>query len=142
MVGIPWEKTVEWVGIVSGCIIKKDGRYLLVQEKQKKVYGLWNIPAGYVDKGETIEQAALREVKEEAGYQVEIEQKIGVYQVKTKEPVKHIFKAHIISGQLRIQPEEILDAKWFTYKEIKKLNENGKFRSSAVFDALGKVEKL
>ncbi len=35
-----WEDTVEWVGIIAGCIIKQDGKYLLVQEKQPKAYGL------------------------------------------------------------------------------------------------------
>ncbi len=53
-----WEDTVAWVGVVAGCVIRRDSTYLLVQEKQKKAYGLWNLPAGYVDKGETIEQAA------------------------------------------------------------------------------------
>ena len=62
-----WRESVEWVGIVAGCLIEKDGRYLLVQEKQPKVYGLWNLPAGYVDKGEAIRQAAIREAKEESG---------------------------------------------------------------------------
>lgn len=59
-------------GVVAGCVIKKDGNYLLVQERQPKVYGKWNLPAGHVDKDETIEQAAVREAKEETGYEVEL----------------------------------------------------------------------
>lgn len=55
-----WQESVELVGIVAGCLLMKDGKYLLVQEKRKKVHGLWNLPAGYTDKGETIQQAAVR----------------------------------------------------------------------------------
>ena len=55
-----WAKTVQWVGVVAGCLIEKDGRYLLVQEKQARAYGLWNLPAGYVDKGEALEAAGCR----------------------------------------------------------------------------------
>ena len=53
------------VPVVAGCVIQKDGKYLLVQEKQQKVYGLWNLPAGHVDEGETFEEAAIRESQEE-----------------------------------------------------------------------------
>ena len=40
--------------IITGGIIEKDGKFLLVQEAQEKVYGKWNIPAGHLDFNETI----------------------------------------------------------------------------------------
>jgi ADP-ribose pyrophosphatase YjhB (NUDIX family) len=87
-------------------------RDLLVQEKQEKVYGKWNIPAGYVDKDEEVEHAAIREVKEESGYDVELDGLIGIYHDTTKEPVKQVYKAHIVGDDLKIQEDEILNAKW------------------------------
>lgn len=47
------------VEVVAGVVIKQDGKYLLLQEKQPKAYMLWNFPAGKVDIGETFEQTAI-----------------------------------------------------------------------------------
>jgi 8-oxo-dGTP diphosphatase len=137
-----WEKTVEWVGIVAGCVVKKDGKYLLVQEKQTKVYGLWNLPAGHVDKGETIEQeqAAIREVKEETGYDVALGEQIGIYHERPGTPVKHIFSAEINGGELKIQEDEILDVKWLSLEEVKVLKETDKLRTSWIWDVITRVE--
>ena len=135
-----WENSVEWIGVVAGSVIKKDGKYLLVQEKQPKAYGLWNLPAGYVDKGEEVEAAAVREAKEESGYDVKLDGLIGLYHETTKEPVKHIFRAHIVGGELRAQEDEILDVKWLTYDEVKTLNSEGKLRAAFIFEVISKVE--
>lgn len=136
-----WLESIEQVGLVCGCVLEKDGKYLLVQEKQGKVYGLWNLPAGYVDKGETLEEAAKREVKEECGYDVKVGELILVHHHDAKVPVKHAFNAEIIGGELKIQPEEILDAKWLTFKEIETLNDEGKIRSPWIWEAINMVEK-
>ena len=136
-----WEASVEWVGIVAGCLVKKDDKYLLVQEKQPKVYGLWNLPAGYVDKGESIEDAAIREVKEETGFDVELGAEIAIYHESTKKPVKHIFSATITGGQLTPQENEILDVKWLFYEEIKELNDSGKLRAPWIWDIVTKSQK-
>lgn len=59
-----FEASIAWSRVVAACVIKdSDNRYLLVQEAQPKVYRLWNLPAGHVDRGETIEDAAVREAK-------------------------------------------------------------------------------
>jgi ADP-ribose pyrophosphatase YjhB (NUDIX family) len=94
------EKEVIRVPIVAGVVIKKDGRYLFVQEKQPSAYGLWNFPAGRVDVGETIEEAAIREAKEESGYDIELIRKIDIFQENAQEPAKHAFEARIIGGDL------------------------------------------
>lgn len=135
-----WAKTVEWVGVVAGCVIQQDDRYLMVQEKQPKVYGLWNLPAGYVDKDEEVEHAAVREAKEETGYDVKLDGLVGVYHDTTKEPVKHVYRAHIIGGELAVEEDEILDVAWLTYDEIKDLNKEGKLRARFIFEAISSVE--
>jgi len=66
-----FEASIAWSRVVAACVIRdKSGKYLLVQEAQPKVYGLWNLAAGHVDKGESIEKAAVREAKEETGLDV------------------------------------------------------------------------
>lgn len=109
--------------VVGAVIIKRENKYLLVQEKQEKAYGLWNFPAGKVDKGESFEQAAIREAKEETGYDVELVRKIGIFQTMPEHAVKHVFEAKIIGGELNFPKDEMLDAQWFTFEEIKKMKD-------------------
>jgi len=66
------EKEFVKTPIAAGVVIKQNNKYLLVQERMTSQYGLWNWPAGKVDVGETIEEAAIREGKEETGYDVEL----------------------------------------------------------------------
>jgi 8-oxo-dGTP pyrophosphatase MutT (NUDIX family) len=136
-----WEQSVQWIGVVAGSIVRQDGKYLMVQEKQPKVYGLWNVPAGYVDRGEDVENAAVREAKEETGYDIKLDGLFSLYHDTTNEPVKHIYLAHTVGGELKPQEGEILDVKWLTYQEIIQLNSNGKIRAPWIFDAITKVEK-
>lgn len=136
-----WRKAIEAIeqhGIVAGCVIEQDGTFLLVQEKQEHVKGQWNLPAGRVDDGESAEQAAAREAKEETGFDVSITKHLGVYRVSTDEIVKHTFLADITGGDLQIDPEELLDAQWFDYDDIKQLNAQGKIRDSWVIEAIEK----
>lgn len=135
-----WEKSVQWIGIVAGCVIKQDGKYLLVQEKQQKAYGLWNVPAGYVDKGEAIEHAAIREVKEETGFIVELDGLVGMYHENATRPLKYAYRARITGGELKAEPDEILDVKWLTFDEVTELSETKKLRADWVFDAISRVE--
>ncbi len=135
------EKEIIKVAVVAGCVIKKDGKYLLVQEKQEKVYGLWNLPAGRVDIGDTIEQTAVKEAKEETGFDIELIRKIDIFQESATEPPKHAFEAKIIYGELKYPEDEILDARWFLFSEIEALRKSGKLRSGWVFSAISSVEK-
>ena len=124
--------------VVAGVVIKKDGKYLLLQEKQPKAYGLWNFPAGKVDIGESFEQTAIREAKEESGYDVELTKKIGIFQTIPTHAAKHTYEAKIIGGELNFPPDEILDAKWFTFDEIKQMKD--KLREGWVLDAINILE--
>jgi ADP-ribose pyrophosphatase len=133
-----WEQSIERVGIVAGCMLKKDGKYLLVQEKQPSDYGLWCLPVGHVDKGEEIETAAVREVKEETGLDVRLIKEIALYHESAIKKVKHIFSAEIIGGELIAQEKEILDVKWLSFNEIERLNSEGKIRRPWVWDVIQK----
>ena len=58
--------------IVAGCIPEWEGQILLCRRGIEPRHGLWTIPAGFMENGETIEQAAARETLEEACADVEI----------------------------------------------------------------------
>lgn len=130
----------EAVGVVVGCLIKLNGKYLLVQEVKSEDYGLWIIPAGHVDKGESLEASAMREAKEESGYDVKIIQEVALIHETASKTVKHVFEAQVVGGELMPREGEILDAKWLTYDEVKALNQAGKLRRPWVWDVIRKDE--
>lgn len=133
-----WEASIERVGVVVGCLLKQDGKYLLVQENQPSARGLWNLPAGHVDKNEELEVAAIRETKEETGLEVQLIEQVGLYHEKAAKSVKHVFSAEIIGGELKSQEGEILDVKWLTFDEITQLNDDHKIRAPWVWDSVQK----
>ncbi len=135
------EKQVIKTDVVAGVVIKQDGKYLLVQEncpERKEVHETWNLPAGRVDVGDTIEITAVKEAKEESGFNVELIRKLDIFQYTATEAVKHAFEAKIIGGGLKYPEDEILDAKWYTFDEIKNMKD--KLRNIWVFDAISIVE--
>lgn len=106
--------------IIVGGVVEKDGKYLLVQEAQEKCRGKWNIPAGHLDPNETIFDAAKREVKEECGFDVELTGACQIGTIKREDDawVSVIFSTRVLNSDIKFDPNEILDAKWFTYEEI------------------------
>lgn len=66
---------------------------------------------------------AIKEAKEEAGYDVELIRKLDIFQANAQSPVKHVFEAKIIGGKLEWPKDEILQAKWFTRQEIQNMQD-------------------
>ncbi len=54
----------------AGTCVMKEGKILLVQESHKEAYGLWSLALGHVEDGEDESETAIRETKEETGYEV------------------------------------------------------------------------
>ena len=109
--------------IVVGGIIEKDNKYLLIQEAKESVRGKWNIPAGKIEPNEYIMDGAKREIKEETGCNVLL---TGILQIGNKfinddTLISFIFSAKLLDENISYNKEEILDAKWFTYEEIKNM---------------------
>ena len=57
---------------VSIAVFRDDGRVLLAQRGQPPMAGLWSLPGGKVEAGETLEEAALRELREEVGVEADV----------------------------------------------------------------------
>lgn len=126
--------------IVAGVVIKHDGKYLLVQENRPgtEVHGLWNLPAGKVEEDDTIEATAIKEAREEVGYEVKLLRKLDIFQAHSKTPPKHAFEAEIIGGKLNWPKDEILNAKWFTWQEIQAMKD--RLREEWVIGVIGIME--
>ena len=111
--------------IIVGGILEKDGKYLLVQGAREKWYGKWDLPAGHLGSNETIFEATKREIKEESGLDVEL---TGVCQIgneKRKDEIfiSIIFSTKVLSDNIKFNPNEILDVKWFSYEELLSMKE-------------------
>jgi ADP-ribose pyrophosphatase YjhB (NUDIX family) len=60
-------------------IIEKDKKILMIRWNFEPGKNKLDLPRGYVDRGETIEEAAIREAKEESGFDVELIEKLGTF---------------------------------------------------------------
>jgi ADP-ribose pyrophosphatase YjhB (NUDIX family) len=82
--------------VIAGCIIEADGRYLLCQRAIEPRPGTWTLPAGFMETGETTEQAALREVWEETGVRAEIVSPYSIFSVPRISEVYILFRAQAL----------------------------------------------
>lgn len=112
------KRTFATIQIICGVVIERDGKYLLVQEKKPHVYGKWNLPSGRADMGESLEQTAIRETKEETGFDIRIIEELLTLHPAADRPVLHSYRAEIVSGELQFPKSELLDARWFSFDEI------------------------
>ncbi len=73
----------------------------------------WNLPGGGMEAGETVDEALCREVREETGLEVEIEQLVGVYSKPQKQEVVLTFRCRVVGGTLQAT-EETRESCYFT----------------------------
>ena len=102
---------------VGTIITDEERRIVLVRRAIEPGYGKWVFPGGYVDRGEQVHVAAVREAKEEAGLDVRLERLINVYSYPGRAPVIIVFAASILGGELCCD-DEGLEARWFQDHEI------------------------
>jgi 8-oxo-dGTP diphosphatase len=91
--------------VVTGAIFSLDGGILLVQRAIQPSYGMWAFPGGYVDRGESLEAAALREVKEECGLDVRLTRLLGVYSSPGNPVILIAFVGEVTGGCLALDAE-------------------------------------
>jgi ADP-ribose pyrophosphatase YjhB (NUDIX family) len=78
--------------VVAGCIVEWGERILLCRRAIEPKYGLWTFPAGFMENGESIEQAALRETEEEAHAVVDLTSLYAVFSIPHISQVYVIFR--------------------------------------------------
>jgi ADP-ribose pyrophosphatase len=108
----------------AGGVVFKEGRFLLIQMRNLEGRDVWTFPKGHIERGETAEQAALRETLEETGTECVIIKKISVskygfrrngVQVE-KDVIWFLMRSIKETGKI-LTPDEINKTGWFTEKE-------------------------
>jgi len=104
--------------VAVGTIIRAENdRLVLVRRAIEPGYGLWVFPGGYVDRGERVAEAAVREAREESGLDVRIDGLVNIYSYGGTAPIIIVYSATKMGGEL-CTDEECLEARLFTRDEI------------------------
>ena len=103
--------------LVAGCIPAWEGRILLCRRAIEPRLGLWTIPAGFMENGETTAQAAAREAREEANADVEVGPLYALYDLPGYSQVYLIFLARLRAPEFS-PGEESLETRLFAPDEI------------------------
>lgn len=90
-------------------------KVLLVKRRD---FPLWDLPGGVVESDELPSEAAMREMYEETGYEVQIDYEFARYIDKTRNDCQHLFKSHIINGELKRTTTETRDLRWFSLNRL------------------------
>lgn len=107
-----------------GAVIIHQERVLLVKRGNAPYQGMWCIPGGRVQYGETLQHAAEREILEETGITIKAKQPVYTFEIieteNTEQPLHYVvidLEADYISGELAPN-DDALDARWFAKHEI------------------------
>jgi ADP-ribose pyrophosphatase YjhB (NUDIX family) len=103
--------------VVVGCIPVRGDRILICRRAIEPRYGLWTLPAGFMENEETAAEGAMREAMEEAHANVEIEDLYTVFSVPHISQVHMMFRAKLLNDDFRAGTES-LDVKLVTEHEI------------------------
>jgi ADP-ribose pyrophosphatase YjhB (NUDIX family) len=112
-------RTVHYVNpkVICGALAIWEHKVLLCRRAIEPRYGLWTLPAGYMELFETMQEGAARETREEAEAEIEIEQLYCMYNIPRIGQIYTLFKAQVIDGQFGAG-EETLESRLFAEDEI------------------------
>jgi 8-oxo-dGTP diphosphatase len=115
------EKKVPMVTVDA--VIGRDNKILLIKRKNEPFSGDWALPGGFVEYGESTEDAIIREVNEETGLDITIKTLLGVYSKPGRDPRGHVVSICYVATAIgeEIGGSDAADAAFFTLEEIKKL---------------------
>lgn len=104
----------------AACIRDDEGRVLVLRRQGEEE--LWSVPGGGMDPGERLDEAVVREVREETGLEVVPVALIGVYSAPEYafsypngdlvQPVTAFFECRVVGGALAPDMEEMVEARW------------------------------
>lgn len=109
---------------VGGAVVRDD-KLLFIRRASRHGRGNWQLPGGFIEPDETIEQAVVREVEEETGVIAEVEAVLGLrsrYDPDSGNGMYVILLLHAVSGEPRPDGRETDHAEFFALDQIRELN--------------------
>ena len=133
------------IASVAACVFKGD-KILIIRRATPPSQGLWSVPGGMVELGETIQETAEREIEEEGGIEINVDEVFQVAdlvvpdeagRVKFHYVITYVL-ADYVSGEVR-PGSDALDIKWVTSEELNSLDMNPLVRENMLkaFQARG-----
>ena len=119
--------------VAVGAVLFDNDRVLLVKRSNDPAKGMWAVPGGKIQPGETMQQALVREIKEETGLDIEVGDIVFVFDVIKRNEKNEItfhyviidFRCDLISGELKAG-DDAQEARWISRKELNQLIVNEK----------------
>jgi ADP-ribose pyrophosphatase YjhB (NUDIX family) len=103
--------------VAVGTIIPYNGGVVLVKRAIEPAYGKWVFPGGFVDRGERVEEAAIREAREESCLEVQVSRLLNVYSYADHPVIIIVYVAEITGGQA-VAGDETLEVGIFQPADI------------------------
>ena len=108
--------------VAAGIIPTLGGKAIIVQRAHNPGKGLWTFPGGFVNRGEVVSEAAVREAKEEAGVDVKYGPLLGVYSLPGNPTILIVYTGDVVSGKPRPLAEStnlrLIGPNEIPYKEL------------------------
>jgi len=93
--------------VVAGTIFTLEGKIVLLKRGVEPAMGKWVFPGGYVDRGESVQEAAIRETKEESQMDVKLGPLLNVYSYSRSPNVIVVYTAQVVGGALAAGDESV-----------------------------------
>ena len=91
--------------VAVGVLATRRGKLLLVQRDRAPHRGAWSFPSGFVDAGEGLEEAAVREAREETGLDIRIQRQLGAFGSRGDRVVFIAYAARVVAGRIAVGRE-------------------------------------
>ncbi len=119
------EKTNQYVSVAVGAIVVYDGKILLVKRNKAPHKDFWAIPGGSVKLGESLQEAAEREIREETGLTIKGKKPVYTFDLIERDEKGAVrfhyvivdLSADYVSGKLH-PADDARDARWFSSEEL------------------------
>ena len=130
------KKNENFPQVAVGAVVFKDDKVLMVKRSNPPAKGMWAVPGGKINPGETMQQALIREIKEETGLDIEVREIVYVFDVIQYDDNDHIsfhyviidFSCELQGGKLKAG-DDALEVRWVSKKDLNQMNINEKTKT-------------
>jgi len=102
--------------VVALVFIRQGETILLVRQNYGKQY--WSLPGGVMEPGESIDQTAIRETKEETGLDIRLKRVVGLYSKPDEGALAVAFEGEITGGSLKQATDEVSEIRYFPFDRL------------------------